>query len=212
MKDESLMVSEGKTSDTIYDNDQVSQNDDTPLNENSYIDIEVKDFSNYLEEFKVTTKLIDDLYSKSLKDYFGYVVRLILTMLTGLCIAAWAFFTKHPSFRPVLIMVAILTLFIGTKDDIVLRYNFKNVLWYRKKDIENIYLAVVTEKVKSKNGKCFLLDDKYYVDLYDASEYSEVSIGEVIIIATRGDEFHVISTEEFLGVPKQDRTFKEWMK
>lgn len=185
----------------------------SPYKEGDIIDLEVKDFSKSLLEVPVTEELQLDVKKKAMSDFVGFIVRYTIVLVLIVLFIVMFFVVKKVIFKGMFFLGALYVFGICTMDDVVIKYPYSNVKWY-KQGIEKCYLAIVTYKNKmqktEKNN--IVLNDKYSIMPNVISEYSELDEDEVVLIVTRGDEFHLISSEEFLRIKPKEQSFKELVK
>lgn len=181
--------------------------------EGEILDLEVKDFKDNLDSVPVYPQMVKDLQRKSVTDYLGFLVRYAIVIVLSIFFVVMFFTVKRAMFKAMFLLGSIYVIGICTMGDVVISYPFSNIKWY-KEGIDGCYLAVVTYKHRLSNNEknTIVLNDKFSIMPSIVSEYSEIDEGEAIIIVTRGDDFHLISTEEFLGIEADKQSFKDFLQ
>lgn len=185
---------------------------DSGYGEDELADLEAKDFKDNLESIPVYPQMVKDLQKKAVNDYVGYLIRYSIVLLLSAVFMIMFFVCKSLALKGMFLLGAIYTIGICTMGDIVISYPKSNIKWY-KDGIDGCYLAVVTYKHRLANNEknCIVLNDMYSIMPSIVSEYTELDEGEAVLLVTRGNEYHMVSTEEFLGIEAKKQSLKEYL-
>ena len=186
------------------------------------IDIDRNNIIDILKEFKMDDKELsrchkkfaNDMYKRSIRGLLGYWIRLGIVLLMSVGCILWALKTKNIFSKQVLILMGLMIFMICTGNDIVMKYDIKNVFWFHKKKIDYLFLVPVTNKIifRESHKRALVLNWDYCLYVDDISEYSSVSLNEIVMIMMTDGVIHVASTEQVLGMPKANRSFKDSLR
>jgi hypothetical protein len=177
--------------------------------ENEAITLIPEIFDEYLEDVKVPPAMVEDLYKFSKKSFFGYLIRLCIIAVVTLLIVIVAINVSNLWLKSIFMLGAFTVPAVSTMDGIVIKYSYKDVLWFKKRKIDKAYLALVTRKLSlPNNGRAFELNHDVFLNIKEHGTYASIDLKEVVLVFVREDEYRVVGTESFLGI-KVDRTLME---
>lgn len=171
-----------------------------------------EEFNDYFDKIPITSELQKDLYKHSCKAYVASMVRAILVftimgVLLLLGITADTFDKQIP-----FIVLAGVFIIVVQQFDLLMSYSLNTVKWFKEQGIQTGYIAVVTEKHKTRKTMIVEINNESYIRIVDSSDYNSLSRNEVILIFVKNNDYRVTGTCSFLGIPEPMHSMRDMFK